>query len=134
MTLFLDTSALIASVIEGAGRSVVHAALDGETSWCASSLALTEALALIPRLTDEDVLRDEIEDAIRLLWDRLAIVPCDQECLDRAAAIARDQPIRVGHAIHLAAADRLERPLRFVTFDPAQIPVALSLGFDVVST
>ena len=37
-------------------------------------------------------------------------------------------------AIHLAAADRLPRPVTFVTFDPAQIPVALSLGFDVVST
>lgn len=134
MTLFLDTSALIACVIEGSGRAVVHGTLDSEQSWCASSLALTESLALIPRLTDEEVLRDEIEDSIRLLWDRIAIVPVDQMCLDRAAAIARDQPIRVGHAIHLAAAERLPRPVRFLTFDPAQIPVALSLGFDVVST
>jgi hypothetical protein len=35
-------------------------------------------------------------------------------------------------AIHLAAADRLPRPVRFATFDPSQIPVALALGFQVV--
>lgn len=134
MTVFLDTSALVSGVIEGSARKVVLETLDAEGSWCASSLALTEALALIPRLTDEDVLRDEIEDSIRLLWDRLTIVPIDQPCLDRAAAIARDQPVRVSNAIHLAAAERLPRPVRFLTFDPAQIPVALSLGFDVVST
>lgn len=134
MTVFLDTSALVSSVVEGSGRMVVHAALEQDADWCASTLALAEAVALIPRLSDEEVLRDDIEDAIRLLWDRLAVVPVDQMCLDRAAAIARSQPIRVANAIHLAAAERLPRPLRFVTFDPAQIPVALSLGFDVVSS
>lgn len=134
MTVFLDTSALVACVIEAPGRSIVHSALDEDPHWCASTLALTEALALVPRLTDEDVLRNEIEDAIRLLWDRVALVPVDPICLDRAAAIARDQPVRVAHAIHLASAERLPRPVRYLTFDPAQIPVALSLGFDVVSS
>lgn len=133
MTLFLDTSALVTSVVEGSGRTIVHAALVEDADWCASNLALAEALAVIPRLTDEDVLRGDIEDSLRLLWDRLAVVPVDQLCLDRAAAIARTQPIRIGNAIHLAAAERLPRPLRFATFDPAQIPVALSLGFDVIS-
>jgi uncharacterized protein len=115
MTLFFDTSAVIACVIEGPNRSIVHTNLDQDEHWCASNLALAEALALVPRLTDEAVLQDDIEDAIRLLWDRLAIVPVDQ-------------------AIHLAAAERLVRPIRFMTFDPAQIPVALSLGFDVISS
>ncbi len=45
----------------------------------------------------------------------------------------REQPLRLADALHLAAADRLPRPVRFVTLDPAQIPVALSLGFDVAS-
>jgi len=134
MTLFFDTSAVLACVIEGPNRSIAHSNLDQSDHWCASNLALAEALALVPRLTDEVVLQDDIEDAIRLLWDRLAIVPVDQACLGRAAAIARDQPIRVGNAIHLAAAERLVRPIRFMTFDPAQIPVALSLGFDVISS
>jgi uncharacterized protein len=46
----------------------------------------------------------------------------------------REQPLRIADAIQLAAASRLPRPVRYVTFDPAQIPVALGLGFDVVST
>jgi hypothetical protein len=37
-------------------------------------------------------------------------------------------------ALHLAAADRLPRPLTYLTFDPGQIPVALALGFEVAST
>jgi predicted nucleic acid-binding protein len=97
-------------------------------------LALSEALALVPRLTDEQVLQDDVEDAVRLLWDRIHIVPVDQLCLDRAAMIAREQPVHINDAIHLAAADRLPRPLQFITFDPAQIPVALSMGYDVISS
>ena len=96
--------------------------------------ALTEALVLIDRLTDEPELRDELEDAVRLDWDRLAVVPVDAACLDRAAELARAQPLRLSDALHLAAADRLPRPVRFLTFDPGQIPVALSLGFEVIST
>lgn len=133
MTLFLDSSALLSLAVDGRSRSVVLEALDDDGHWCASALALCEALALIPRLSDEVILHDDVEDSIRLLWDHVAIVPVDQECLDRAALIARSQPVHINDAIHLAAADRLPRPVRFVTFDSAQIPVALALGFDVVS-
>ena len=134
MTVFLDSSALLSVAIEGRGRQVVLDILESEVDWCASALAITEALALIPRLSDEKILQDDVEDAVRLLWDRIHIVPVDQMCLDRAAMIAREQPVHINDAIHLAAADRLPRPLQFVTFDPAQIPVALSMGFDVVSS
>lgn len=132
MTTFLDTSAVVALHVESPARAVVAAAL--EPSTCVSALALTEALALVPRLTDEAVLRADLEDALRLQWDRYAVVPVDQRCLDRATELLRDQPLRLADAVHLAAADRLPRPVRYVTFDAAQIPVALSLGFDVVST
>ena len=133
MTLFLDSSALVAVVIEGRGRTTVLEALESDTDWCVSALALGESLALVPRLTDEPVVQQDVEDGVRLMFDRCAVVPVDQLCLDRAAVIAREQPVRMGDAIHLAAADRLPRPVRFVTLDAAQIPVALSLGFDVVS-
>jgi hypothetical protein len=125
---------LVAACIDGAARPVVIDALDTDRDWCTSALTLGEALALVARLTDEEVLQNDLEDALRLLWDRIAVVPVDQTCLDRAARITREQPVKIADAIHLAAADRLPRPLTFVTFDPAQIPVALSMGFDVVST
>ena len=90
--------------------------------------------AAIDRLTDESILRDDLEDAVRLAWDHLHIVPVDQRCLDRAASLARLQPVRLTDAIHLAAAERLPPPVRFITFDPVQIGVALGLGLDVVSS
>jgi uncharacterized protein len=133
LTVVLDTSALLALAVDGAHRGVVLAALDADPVWSASALALGEAIPAIDRLTDEAVLRDDLEDAVRLAWDRLHVVPVDQRCLDRAAGLARHQPVSVGRAIHLAAADRMPRPIRFVTFDPAEIAVALGLGYDVVS-
>jgi predicted nucleic acid-binding protein len=134
VTLALDTSALLAIAVDGPQRKVVLDALRADPVWCASAMALTEALPAIDRLTDEPVLRADLEDAIRLAWDHLHVVPIDQRCLDRAANLARIQPVRLTDAIHLAAAERLPAPVRFLTFDPVQIGVALGLGFDVVST
>ena len=134
MATYLDASALVAIHLDGSARQVVLDALDADTQWCASGLALTEALALIDRVSDQAAVRDDLEDLVRLTWDRVAVVPVDQRCLDLAASLVRQQPLRLSDAIHLAAADRLPRPVRFVTFDPAQIPVALAMGFDVVSS
>jgi len=131
VTVFFDSSAVVALHVESAVRRHALDALAPVT--CVSALALTEALALIGKLTDEPVLQADLEDALRLQWDRYAVIPMDQRCLDRAARLLREQPLRLADALHLAAADRLPRPVTFVTFDPAQIPVALSLGFDVVS-
>ena len=134
MTLMLDTSALLALVVEGGQRAVVFEALDADPVWCASAMALAEALPAIDRLTDEAIFRSDLEDAIRLVWDHLHVVPVDQRCLDRAATLSRRQPVRLTDAVHFASADRLPGPVRFVTFDPAQIGVALGLGLDVVSS
>ncbi len=134
MTLALDTSALLALAVEGGERAIVLDTLAADPLWCASAMALTEALPAIDRLTDESILRTDLEDAVRLAWDHLHIVPVDQRCLDRAATLARLQPVRLTDAIHLAAAERLPDPVRFITFDPAQIGVALGLGLEVVSS
>jgi hypothetical protein len=134
MTLVVDTSALLALAAECPQRAVALEALTIDEVWAASAMALTEALPAIDRLTDEPVLRADLEDAVRLIWDHLHIVPVDQRCLDRAAGLSREQPIRLTDAVHLAAAERLPRPIRFLTFDPTHIGVALGLGFDVLST
>jgi predicted nucleic acid-binding protein len=131
VTAYFDTSAVLALHLETSARAIAAGAIDAVT--CTSALALTEALALIDKLSDEAVVRADIEDELRIQWDRYHVVPLDQRCLDRAAGLMREQPLRLADALHLAAADRLPRPLTYVTFDPAQIPVALALGFDVVS-
>ncbi|MFK7916581.1 MAG: type II toxin-antitoxin system VapC family toxin [Ilumatobacter sp.] len=133
MTLVLDTSALLALAVDASQRATVAAALADNDVWAASAMALTEALPAIDRLTDDRFVRLDLEDAVRLAWDHLHVVPVDQRCLDSAAALARSQPVRLSDAIHFAAAQRLPDPIRFVTFDPTHIGVALGLGFDVIS-
>jgi len=134
MTVYLDASALVAVHLATPARTIVTDALAADPAWCTSGLTLMEALALVDRVVDQPSVRDELEDLVRLSWDRLAVVPVDQRCIDRASVLMRSQPLRLSDALHLAAADRLPRPVHFVTFDPAQIPVALSLDFDVISS
>jgi predicted nucleic acid-binding protein len=134
VTLFLDASALVARAIDFPGRAVVLDAAAADPDWCASALALAEALVLGDRLSDDDAERRQLQRALRADWERVAVVPVDQLCLDRAAELATTHPLRLVDAIHLAAADRLPRPVTYATFDDHQIPVALALGFTVVSS
>ncbi len=134
VTVALDTSALLALAVEGPMRTVALQALETDPIWSASAMALTEALPAVDRLTDQAILRLDLEDALRLAWDHLHVVPVDQRCLDRATALSRTQPVRLSDAIHFAAAERMPGPIRFVTFDAAHIGVALGLGFDVISS
>ncbi len=133
MTLFLDSTALLARYLEGPSQQVTLAAMRDDTDWCAAALALSEALMVVDRLGDDPARTDELRRAMRDDWERIHVVPVDQRCLDRAAELGRTQPVRTVDAIHLAAADRLPRPLTYLTFDPAQIPVAVALGYDVAS-
>jgi hypothetical protein len=131
--LALDSSALLARYLGGPTRQVVVDAMAADGDWCASALALSEVLVLIERVGTLEGERSTLRRAVLDDWERIHIVPVDQVCLDRAAELGRTQPVRTVDAIHLAAADRLPRPLTYCTFDPRQIPVALALGFDVSS-
>ena len=71
--------------------------------------------------------------AFRDDWDAFAVVPVDDRCLGRALELGSSFAMRIVDAIHLAAADRLPRPARYLTFDRHQIPAAASLGFEVIS-
>ncbi len=133
MTVFLDASALLSLHIDGPSRTIVREALNGDTTWSACAVALGESIAAASRLTDEPVLIRHLEDMLRHTWDFLHVVPLDQALLDEATILCQVQPVGMSTAMHLAAAARLPQPVQFVTFDAAQIPVALSMGFDVVS-
>jgi predicted nucleic acid-binding protein len=134
MTLALDTSALLGRYLSGPHRPVVLDAMVADPDWCASALARAEALGMVDRVCDLAHDGDRVRQALNDDWERIAVVPLDQRCLDRAAELSRQQPLRTVDALHLAAADRLPRPVTYLTFDPRQIPVALALGFDVAST
>jgi len=134
MTVALDTSALIGRYLSGPHRRVVLDAMASDPVWCASALARAEALGMVDRVCDIPTDGDRLRQALRDDWERINVVPLDTRCLDRAAELSRSQPLRTVDALHLAAADRLPRPVTFITFDPRQIPVALALGYEVAST
>ncbi len=134
MTTYLDTSALLARYLRMPAGDVVAQALGDDDAWCASELARTETLMAIDRVVTDPVERVALRQALLDDWRSLWVVPLDSDLLERAAELGRQHPLRTGDAIHLASADRLGRPTRLVTFDSRQIPVALAMGLDVVST
>lgn len=133
MTVVLDSTALLALHVEGLGRRTVTDAMNTDTIWSACAIALGESVAAASRLAGDPVLARIIEDGIRHTWDFLHVVPLDQMLLDDAATLCQTQPVGFASSLHLVAARRLPAPVRYVTFDPAQIPVALALGLEVLS-
>ena len=75
----------------------------------------------------------ELWRELRDEWDAFWVVPMDDRCMARAVEIGATYGVRIVDAIHLAAADRLPGPVRYLTFERQQIPAADALGFEVVS-
>lgn len=133
MSVYLDASALMALHIDGPARRLVLETMESDSTWASTSIALGEAIAGAARLARDETVSRLLEDMVRHTWDFLHVVPTDHALLDEATDLCRRQPIGMSTALHLAGASRLPAPVSFVTFDATQIPVALSLGFTVVS-
>ena len=116
-----------------AGHGLVTEAMAEEPAWCASALARAEVLQAMHALAATPGQHDALWSALRADWDRFHVVPVDDRCLARAVEIGSTFRVRSTDAIHLAAADRLPRPVRYLTFDRRQIPAAAGLGFDVIA-
>ncbi|QGG95901.1 type II toxin-antitoxin system VapC family toxin [Actinomarinicola tropica] len=133
MTLALDASALVKRYVREPGRDLVLDAMAADPHWCASALARTEAMVALHQVAIGRRQQEQLWSALRDDWDAFVVVPVDDRCLARAVEIGAGFGVRTVDAVHLAAADRLPRPVRYLTFDPQQIPAAAALGFEVVS-
>lgn len=133
MTVFLDTSALVRRYIDEPGRDLVMDAMAGDAIWVASALTRTETMVTLHQLASGPRQQGRLWAAFRADWDSFAVVPVDDRCLARALELGSSFAMRIVDAIHLAAADRLPRPVRYVTFDRHQIPAAAALDFEVIS-
>lgn len=131
--LVLDTSALLRRYIADAGRPMVIEAMAAADAWAASGLARTELQLGLFAAAVSARARDELWSAVRNDWEAMWSVPVDQRCLARATEIGARYGLSLVDAIHLAAADRLPRPVRYCTFERQQIPAAAELGFEVIS-
>lgn len=131
--VYLDTSALVRRYVDEPGRELVVEAMAAASTWTASALARTEALMTLHRLAAGPRQQARLWHALRDDWDAFVVVPIDDRCTARAVELGTQFGVRLVDAIHLAAADRLPRPLQYLTFDRHQIPAAAALGMEVVS-
>lgn len=134
MTLLaIDTSALLRRYLRAGGHGLVTEAMGEATTWCASALARTETLQAMHAVAVTPGQHDALWSALRADWERFHVVPVDDRCLARAVEIGATYRVRSTDAIHLAAAERLPTPVRYLTFDRRQIPAAAGLGFEVIA-
>ena len=133
MTLYVDTSALVRRYLHDRHRPLVLEAMATEEAWAASSLVRTEAQVALHRAAVSSRQQVGLWRELRDEWDAFWVVPLDERCMARAVEIGATYGVRIVDAVHLAAADRLPSPVRFLTFDRRQIPAADALGFEVLS-
>lgn len=133
MTLAIDPSALIARYVPDPDRALINATMADDGDWCASDLARTEVMLALHRIAGAEVLAKELWAAARTDFDAFVLVPVDERCIARATELGAAYRLRTVDAIHLAAADRLPRPVRYLTLDRHQIPAAAALGFELIA-
>jgi predicted nucleic acid-binding protein len=133
MTLAIDPSALIARYVPGPDRALVNHTMAAADRWCASDMARTEVMLALHRVAGAEVLANELWAAARADLDAFVLVPVDERCIARATELGAAYGLRTVDAIHLAAADRLPGPVKYLTLDRHQIPAASALGFELVA-
>ncbi|RMH79831.1 MAG: PIN domain-containing protein, partial [Actinomyces sp.] len=129
----VDSSALVRRWLPDAHRRLVADTLARADAWCAAELARTEAMLALHRAAGDPFTATALWDRLRADWDAFFVVPVDGRCCARAAELGARFGLATVDAVHLAAADRLPRPVVWLTFDHRQIPAAAALGFEVVS-
>jgi predicted nucleic acid-binding protein len=133
VTLYVDTSALVRRYLRDRHRPLVLDTMAAEGAWAASSLVRSEAQVALHRAAVSPAQQQALWRDLRDEWEAFWVVPLDDRCLARAVELGATYGVRIVDAVHLAAADRLPRPVRYLTFDRRQIPAAAALDFEVVS-
>jgi predicted nucleic acid-binding protein len=129
--LFLDTSALVKRYVEEEGTELVLRRMDEDTDWVVSAIARTETEISLCRLGFDPDESADLWQRLREDWERCHVVPVDPACLAGAAEVGCRYQVRTLDALHLAAADRLPRPLVLLTFDQRQADAARSMALVV---
>ncbi len=133
MILAVDTSALLCRYLPDARRRYVGEVMADGSERAVSALARAEVLLALHQAAGGPERQRSLWDAVRRDWDGFWEVPLDGRCLARATEIGARYGLSVVDAVHLAAADRLPRPVAYLTLDRRQIPAAADLGLHVRS-
>ncbi len=134
MTLFIDTSALLRRYVPDRHAALVTTEMTTQTTWAASAITRTETQIALRSAAGSPNQLDAMWAAFRADWETMAVVPVDDRCLAGAVDIGTTYGLRTIDAIQLAAAHRLPRPVRYLTFSRHQLPAAAALGLEVISS
>jgi len=115
------------------GTQLVLREMADDAEWCASALALTEAQITLCHTGLTPAQLRLVNAALRRDWEHFIVVPVDDLCLARSREIGCAQQIRTLDAIHVAAAERIPAPARFLTFDARQYAAAEAVGVGVIA-
>ena len=133
MILALDPSALIQRYAGGPHSAVVNTAMATADDGVISDLARAELLMALHRLSPDPRTAAKLTAAARADIDAMLVIPIDDRALGRAVEIGTLYGLRTVDAVHLAALDRLPRPLGLATLDARQMSAAVSLEIEVVT-
>ncbi|MEM9467401.1 MAG: type II toxin-antitoxin system VapC family toxin [Actinomycetota bacterium] len=131
--LALDPSALVQRYTGGPHSAAVNAAMAATPTWAISELARAELLMALHRISPDGRTAAELTAAARADVDAMFVVPLDERALGRSIELGTLYGLRTVDAMHLAALDRLPRPLGLATLDARQIPAAVALDIEVVT-
>ena len=131
--LALDPSALVQRYTGGPHSAVVNTAMSQTPDWAIADLARAELLMALHRVSPDPQTAAELTAAARADIDAMYVVPIDERVLGRAVELGTLYGLRTVDAVHLAALDRLPRPLGLATLDARQIPAAVALEIEVVT-
>jgi predicted nucleic acid-binding protein len=129
--LFVDTSALVKRYVEEDGTEFVLRRMEEDPEWVISAIARTETEIALCQLGFDPAGSADVWQRLRADLDRCLVVPLDPACLAGAAGIGCRYEVRTLDALHLAAVDRLPRPLVMLTFDRRQAEAARSMALVV---
>jgi predicted nucleic acid-binding protein len=138
VNLYLESSAALRDILEGAGAPAIRALIASAEHVAASQLTLAEVRRVLARLRVLDPLaaarvapREAEFESDTELW---VLLPIDGEVLARCGRPFPVEPVRMLHAVHLATVERLGGALPALTvlsIDQRVRSNATALGFAV---
>ena len=129
----LDSTAVLQRYLPGEYRDLVLSEMGESNYWIATELVKTEILLTLHQAAVSSTHYEELSRIFRNDWDFFHVIPIDSRCLNHASHIGAQFGLKLVDALHLAALDRIPRPLKYLTFDHSQISAAVELGIEVVT-
>ena len=129
----LDSTAVLQRYLPGKYRDLVLSEMGESNYWIATELVKTEILLTLHQAAVSPTPYEELSRIFRNDWDFFHVIPIDSRCLNHASQIGAQFGLKLVDALHLAALDRIPRPLKYLTFDHRQISAAVELGIEVIT-